>query len=171
MPFGEFVFRLGAGGSDGTADMRTLFYEYVAVGGIPEAVDAWSKKRDIASVDEVLSGILDDLMDSITDERGETFSAKCMGILRSIPRQLSGDNRKFMYGSVSPGLRLRDLRGPLDALEGSGATLSVALYVYAKEQGEFDVAFAIAAILMALALLINLAAMLTGRYFKKRRSL
>lgn len=56
-------------------------------------------------------------------------------------------------------------------LEGSGATLSVALYVYAKEQGEFNVAFAIAAILMALALLINLAAMLTGRYFKKRRSL
>ena len=56
-------------------------------------------------------------------------------------------------------------------LEGSGATLSVALYVYAKEQGEFDVAFAIAALLMALALLINLAAMLTGRYFKKRRSL
>lgn len=56
-------------------------------------------------------------------------------------------------------------------LEGSGATLSVALHVYAKEQGEFDVAFAIAAILMALALLINLAAMLTGRYFKKRRSL
>ena len=56
-------------------------------------------------------------------------------------------------------------------LEGSGATLSVALYVYAKEQVEFDVAFAIAAILMALALLINLAAMLTGRYFKKRRSL
>lgn len=56
-------------------------------------------------------------------------------------------------------------------LEGSGATLSVALYVYAKEQGEFDVAFAIAAILMALALLINLTAMLTGRYFKKRRSL
>ena len=59
----------------------------------------------------------------------------------------------------------------LDTLEGSGATLSVALYVYAKEQGEFDVAFAIAAILMALALLINLVATLTGRYFKKRRSL
>ena len=58
-----------------------------------------------------------------------------------------------------------------ETLQGAGATLSVALYVYAKEQGEFDVAFAIAAILMALALLINLAASLTGRYFKKRRSL
>lgn len=54
------------------------------------------------------------------------------------------------------GLRCHTVRGPV---------------VYAKEQGEFDVAFAIAAILMALALLINLAAMLTGRYFKKRRSL
>ena len=64
-----------------------------------------------------------------------------------------------LYGSLS------------ETLQGAGATLSVALYVYAKEQGEFDVAFAIAAILMALALLINLAAMLTGRYFKKRRSL
>lgn len=58
-----------------------------------------------------------------------------------------------------------------ETLKSSGATLSVALYVYAKEQGEFDVAFAIAAILMALALIINLAAVLTGRYFKKRRSL
>ena len=64
------------------------------------------------------------------------------------------------------------LHGSLsETLQGAGATLSVALYVYAKEQGEFDVAFAIAAILMALALLINLAASLTGRYFKKRRSL
>ena len=58
-----------------------------------------------------------------------------------------------------------------ETLESSGATLSVALYVYAKEQGEFDVAFAIAAILMVLALLIDLAVSLTGRYFKKRRSL
>ena len=58
-----------------------------------------------------------------------------------------------------------------ETLESSGATLSAALYVYAKEQGEFDVAFAIAAILMVLTLLINLAAGLTGRYFKKRRSL
>ena len=61
--------------------------------------------------------------------------------------------------------------GLRETLESSGATLSVALYVYAKEQGEFEVAFAIAAILMVLALMINLAATLTGRYFKKRRSL
>lgn len=57
----------------------------------------------------------------------------------------------------------------VDGLGEAGATLTVALYVYAKEQGEFDVAFAIASILMILALLINLAATLVGKYYKKRR--
>lgn len=61
--------------------------------------------------------------------------------------------------------------GFFDGLTNAGATLTVALYVYAKEQGEFEVAFAIAAILMILTVLINLAAALVGKYFKKRRSL
>ena len=52
-----------------------------------------------------------------------------------------------------------------------GATLSVALYVYAKEYGEFEVAFAIASILMILTLFINISADLVGKYFAKRRSL
>ena len=58
-----------------------------------------------------------------------------------------------------------------NGLENAGATLSVALYVYAKEQGEFDVAFAIAAILMVLALVIDLSAALVGKYFQRRRSI
>ena len=61
------------------------------------------------------------------------------------------------------------LNGFFDGLTSAGATLTVALYVYAKEQGEFEVAFAIAAILMVLTLLINLAAQFTGKIFKKRR--
>ena len=63
------------------------------------------------------------------------------------------------------------VHGFFEGLNSAGATLTVALYVYAKEQGEFGVAFAIAAILMVLTLLIQLAAMLVGRYFKKRRDL
>ena len=63
------------------------------------------------------------------------------------------------------------LFGLFDGLANQGATLTVALYFYAKESGEFDVAFAIAAILMLLTLAINLAAALAGRYFKKRRAL
>ena len=60
------------------------------------------------------------------------------------------------------------INGFIDGLGRAGATLTVALYVYAKEQGEFEVAFAIAAILMILAFLVNLAAKFTGLYFKKK---
>lgn len=63
------------------------------------------------------------------------------------------------------------LNGFFSGLGSAGSSLTVALYFYAKEQGEFDVAFAIAAILMILTLLINLLAEFVGRYFKKRRSL
>lgn len=63
------------------------------------------------------------------------------------------------------------LAGPVSGLLNSGCTLTVALYVYAKEQGEFEAAFAIAAILMVMTLFINFAATLVSRYFKKRRSL
>ena len=56
-------------------------------------------------------------------------------------------------------------------LGSAGASLSVALYVYAKEQGEFAAAFAIAAILMLLTMCINLAATLIGRYYSIRKNL
>ena len=63
------------------------------------------------------------------------------------------------------------VNGILDGLTSAGSTLTVALYIYAKEQGEFGVAFAIAALLMLLTLLINLAATLVGSYFKRRKRL
>lgn len=63
------------------------------------------------------------------------------------------------------------LNGFFSGLHSAGASLTVALYVYAKEQGEFEVAFAIAAILMILTLVLNLAAALTGKFFEKRRNL
>lgn len=62
------------------------------------------------------------------------------------------------------------VNGLLDGLSAPGATLTVALYVYAKEQGEFGVAFAIAAILMVLTVMINLAATMVGKYFNRRKN-
>jgi len=60
------------------------------------------------------------------------------------------------------------LNGFFEGLFSSGSTLTVALYVYATEDGNFEVAFAIAAILMILTLLINLSAMLIGKYFERK---
>lgn len=62
------------------------------------------------------------------------------------------------------------LHGFFEGLSSAGATLTVALYFYAKEGGEFEVAFAIAAILLLLTLGINLLAELVGNLFEKKRS-
>ncbi len=60
------------------------------------------------------------------------------------------------------------INGFFEAMGSSGATLTVSLYMYAMERGEIDVAFAIAAILMILTLIINLAAKLVGSKLRKK---
>ena len=62
------------------------------------------------------------------------------------------------------------MNGFFEALSSAGASLTVALYVYAKEDGEFGVAFGIAAILMVLAFGINLAASAVTKYFQKKNA-
>jgi phosphate transport system permease protein len=63
------------------------------------------------------------------------------------------------------------LNGFFQGLSSPGATLTVALYVYAKEQGRFDVAFGIGALLMLLTALVNGLAALVGHIFQNRRRL
>ena len=62
------------------------------------------------------------------------------------------------------------LNGFVKGLGSAGATLTVALYVYAKEQGEFGVAFGIAAILLVLAFGINLSASAVTKYYQKKNA-
>lgn len=62
------------------------------------------------------------------------------------------------------------LNGFVKGLDSAGATLTVALYVYAKEQGEFGVAFGIAAILLVLAFVINLSASAVTKYYQKKNA-
>lgn len=62
------------------------------------------------------------------------------------------------------------VNGFIDGLYSPGATLTVGLYVYTKEQGEFGVAFAIGAILMVLMIIVNFMAGLVNKHFEKRRN-
>ena len=63
------------------------------------------------------------------------------------------------------------LNGFFEGMGSAGATLTVAMYVYSKEQGEFGVAFGIAAILMVLAFGINLAATAVAKHFQRRNTI
>lgn len=56
------------------------------------------------------------------------------------------------------------------AFHKAGASLTVALYVYAKEQGDFNTAFAIAALLIILMLIINQVVLMISAAYKRRRS-
>ena len=52
--------------------------------------------------------------------------------------------------------------------QSSGATLTVALYVYVKERAQYDLAFSVAVVLLVITFVINLAAKLVGSKLKKR---
>ena len=77
--------------------------------------------------------------------------------------RIVGESAALLF-TAGFGLVLNDF---FTALHSSSATLTVALYAYASERGETGVAFAIAAILMVLTFLINLAATVVGRKLKK----
>ena len=79
--------------------------------------------------------------------------------------RIVGESAALLF---TAGLGLKLLGGLGQTLSGSGATLSVALYVYAMERGNFNVAFAVAAVLLVIVLLLNLAARQLGRRLKNK---
>ena len=84
------------------------------------------------------------------------------GCILAIGR-ITGESAALLF-TAGFGLKLN---GFIKALHASSATLTVALYVYASEQGKIDVAFAIALLLLALTLVINLGANLAGKRLRR----
>ena len=85
------------------------------------------------------------------------------GCILAIGR-IVGESAALLF-TAGFGLALNDF---ITSLQSSSATLTVALYVYASERGEMDVAFAIAAVLMILVLIINFGASLAGKELKRK---
>lgn len=71
----------------------------------------------------------------------------------------------FTAGMASEMLSMAEAVRPGNA----GSSLTVALYIYAKERGQFDIAFAIAVILLGLTFLINMSAKLAAGKLKQKR--
>ncbi len=86
------------------------------------------------------------------------------GCILAIGR-IVGESAALLYTAGAA----HNLLNPLQAVapKSAGTTLTVAMYIYAKERGETDAAFAIATILLILTLLINLAAKLAAKHLKK----
>ena len=84
------------------------------------------------------------------------------GCILSVGR-ITGESAALLF-TAGFGLRLLGFQA---ALQSSSASLSVALYLYASEQGKFDIAFGIAAVLLVLTLALNLLATLTASRARK----
>ena len=86
------------------------------------------------------------------------------GCILSIGR-IVGESAALLFtaGMANEILSIKDAVLPGNA----GSTLTVSLYMYAKERGEFDIAFAIAAILLILTFIINMSAKITAKMLKK----
>ena len=80
--------------------------------------------------------------------------------------RIVGESAALLY-TAGFGLILNSF---MTALQSSSATLTVALYVYATERGELNVAFSVATILMVLTLLLNLAANLASSKLKYKEN-
>ncbi len=85
------------------------------------------------------------------------------GCILAIGR-ITGESAALLF---TAGIGL-ELNSYFQSMTSSSASLTVALYLYAGEQGEFDVAFAIAVILMGLTLVLNLAAKLAAKLLKRK---
>lgn len=81
--------------------------------------------------------------------------------------RIVGESAALLF-TAGMGMTLNNFFTADGFLHSSGASLTVALYVYAKERAEFDLAFSVALVLLAITLAINLSAKLVGKRLKKR---
>ena len=77
-----------------------------------------------------------------------------------------GESAVLMY-TAGLSTMMQDFSTIEKFMDASGATLTVALYIYAKERADFNVAFSIATILLVLTVAINLAAGYAGKKLKR----
>ncbi|MCL1834582.1 MAG: ATP-binding protein [Oscillospiraceae bacterium] len=106
-------------------ELMEKYRDYHAVGGMPEAVQAWIDTNSIEEVekkqDEILIGYQKDFVKYADTKDYPKISA----VWQSIPSQLARENRKFIFSHVKKGWRAKDLEDALMWLVGAGLVYKV----------------------------------------------
>jgi predicted AAA+ superfamily ATPase len=85
-----------------------LLRYYYYVGGMPEAVQAFSGNRDFYEVREIQQQILEAYEQDFSKHAPSSIVPRIRMLWNSIPAQLAKENRKFMYGLIKEGARAKE---------------------------------------------------------------
>lgn len=93
--------------------MLRNFREYICIGGMPAAVDAFLSTSDMNAVQTVQRDILESYRDDFAKHRNEKgyeetdrpMLAKINSVFNSIPAQLAKENKKFQYSKLGKSAR------------------------------------------------------------------
>lgn len=80
--------------------LESLLREYIVVGGMPEAVQAFVNTKDFNEVQVVQEKILSAYDDDIANHAKSVEKVKIRACYDSLPRQLARENKKFKYAEV-----------------------------------------------------------------------
>lgn len=101
------------------------FRDYLAIGGMPEAIDSWKSTRDYNETEIVQQEILKSYEIDFAKHAPKHDVPKLFLLWNSIPVQLARENGKFIYGEVKSGARARDLEDALRWLQEAGLVYKV----------------------------------------------
>lgn len=89
-----------------------LFRQYLIVGGMPQAVEAYISSRDFDRVDQVKRRILNLYRDDIR-KHAQGYEMKVEAIYDELPSQLKNQNRHFKLSSLKAGARFDEYKDAL----------------------------------------------------------
>lgn len=98
---------------------------YYVVGGMPEAVSAFMGTGDPASARAVHTELLGDYERDFAKRIPTRLLARTMLAWESVPKHLSRENKKFVFGQVRQGARAADFEESLMWLEQAGLIICV----------------------------------------------
>ena len=100
--------------------LRQFLNLYVAVGGLPDAVNAFLATNNMNEVSKAYKSILKEYRDDMVKYAPDKDKPHIRECFNSIPKQLAKENKKFQYNKVKPGGRSETYLGSLQWLEDAG---------------------------------------------------
>ena len=101
-------------------EYKELLKTYYLVGGMPEAVDSWIRDKDYAEVRSIQKGLLDFYDNDFSKHAPAGEIVKIRAVWNSLLKQLTKENRKFIYGLLRTGSRAKDYEVAINWLRDYG---------------------------------------------------